>query len=205
MTKKLDLKTIETVQKLELTINVERIRSELACLVSQYPELETMSQFAVTSKDGSNDWSGSIGLWKDGRNNWTGSIGQWKDVTGAKSPKEFHLVAEALRGTYIEKLITKIFPNSYRWRVWKQKPGTCLAPHSDRDWRIHIPIYTSPLCFLALLDNSIHAGAYDEQTQITFYNLQESSAYILNAHAKAHGVFNFSLDTERWHLVGSIY
>lgn len=190
MTEIIDLTQIDTVKKLDITVDVKKLKDELNILVNQFPELRNMPQFSIMSLDGTNDWESSTG--------------RWKDITNIKSPKEFCYVVEALRGTYLEFLVTKKFPNSYRWRLWKQKPNECLRPHSDGDWRIHIPIYTTPQCFLALLDDKLFDGEYEKETKITFYHLEENSVYILNAHNKKHGVFNFSPDVERWHLVGSI-
>lgn len=190
MTRTINLQQIETVKKLDVSVNVKKLQEELNSVVVQFPELSYMSQFSIMTIDGKNDWQSSTGL--------------WKDIKNASSPREFCHVVEALKGTYLEFVITKKFPDSYRWRLWKQKPNECLRPHSDGDWRIHIPIHTSPQCFLALLDDGVSDGEFEKETKITFYHLEEGSVYILNAHNKKHGVFNFSPDVERWHLVGSI-
>lgn len=183
----MDLNKIDTIKEIAFRPKVEKLVEEFSSLMKDYPHLCNKQNVTITNTTTENDWDASSGLAKDLDN----------------PPRDYNVVVDALAGSYIDHIITRKFPGSYRWRLWQHLPNSCLRPHRDTDYRIHIPIVTDPASFLVLLNNNPEDGAWNHQTDSMFYHMELGKAYILNTFKYAHGVLNFS-GYSRWHLVGSI-
>ena len=106
----------ETIELLDFRPSPEKLQESLDQLFVAYPELEEMEQFSVTTIDGENDWTASTGWAKDLKH----------------KPQEYNTVVKALRGSYFEHIMTNIFPETYRWRMWRATKDGSLR--LDRDW-----------------------------------------------------------------------
>lgn len=182
----IDITTVDKIQELEFKPNVNKLQSDFAGLMHNFPFLHDLENVTLTNTTSENDWQASAGL----------------AVDLDHSPRDYSVVIDALRGTYMEHLITRVFPGGYRWRLWNHPPHACLRPHRDTDYRIHIPIETHPASFIGLMQDSPADGAWATEANIEFFHMELGKAYILNTFKYAHGVFNFS-EHSRWHMVGS--
>jgi len=121
-------------------------------------------------------------LWEEG----TGSaIGAGKLI----NTKDFTVLNERLRGTYIEE-VHNVLAKDYnfgRMRLMKLTGRKCMSLHTDMEKRIHIPITTNENCLMIVDDEVIHMPA-------------DGNAYLVNT-IKRHTALNSNKDFDRIHLM----
>ena len=103
--------------------------------------------------------------------------------------KDFTVLNEALKGTYIEE-VHNILAKDYtfgRMRLMKLTGRKCMSLHIDLEKRIHIPITTNENCLMIVDDEIIHMPA-------------DGNAYLVNT-TKRHTALNSNQDFDRIHLM----
>jgi len=157
---------------------------ELLNIIDQF-NLHDHKQISLTSIEGNNDWSCSIG----------------KILDLPYKEKFYSIVNEALRDTYIEKLILEN-KKFYRWRAMKISPHSTYSVHKDgqsniTNVRCHIPIVTNENAHL------IFFGKDKKNKNPNLYNLECGKIYEVNT-TEYHSAINFG-EQDRWHIIGVKY
>ena len=160
---------IQTIRK---DINLSRIIDEVEKYIFSYENFGYKNQICLQSLNETSDpYYGSRGL---------------NEIDSEYTEKDFNVFVFP-EMIYTNKIIEEL--GLFRARIMRMKPKTCLSYHYDPTPRIHIPIITSPSCFL-LIDKKAH------------YLKANGSAYLVDT-TKWHTAINASFDS-RTHLVGNI-
>jgi len=108
--------------------------------------------------------------------------------------EEFKYINPGLEGTELEKVYEtcKLNYNITRFRIAKINPKNCYGWHKDEEIRIHVPVLTSPGCFIVTDDGlATHLPA-------------DGSAYVFYARNGYHTAVNSDYKLERIHLLLNI-
>lgn len=167
------------------THNYENILfGELLQVIDEH-NLHEHKQISLTSIDGSDDW--------------TCSIGSILDLPYRE--KLYSKINKSLQGTHIHKLIQE---NSqyYRWRAMKMPPHGTYSIHKDgqqgvTNIRCHIPIVTNNQAYM------IFFGEDKNNINPTLEHLECGKIYEVNT-TDYHSALNFG-DQDRWHIIGVKY
>jgi len=168
-----------TVTKLDLRIDIDRLRNNTLSLIDQIPLDEKDKQLCLMHSDVCQN------KWYDG----VGTLNKRYPRNPIPFESSFNIINEELNGTYIEealKLISKTHTVS-RARLMMLDPKSCYSWHRDVSQRIHIAIETNPHCFLAFETGCIHIPA-------------DGNAYLADTR-QYHSAFNGSSSASRMHLV----
>jgi hypothetical protein len=107
---------------------------------------------------------------------------------------EFKYINPGLEGTELENIYEtcKKLYNISRFRIAKINPKNCYGWHKDEEIRIHVPVFTSPGCFIVTDDGlATHLPA-------------DGSAYVFYARNGYHTAVNSDYNLERIHLLLNI-
>jgi len=122
-------------------------------------------------------------------NLWEEGVGSAFGAGKFINTKDFKVLNEELKGTYIEEVYGILFekyPFS-RMRLMKLTGRSCMSLHSDLEKRIHIPISTNENC-LMIVDNEV------------CYLPADGNAYLVDT-TKRHTALNSNKDFDRIHLL----
>jgi hypothetical protein len=121
---------------------------------------------------------------------------RWEDGIGSSfsgqqilNTKEYTVLNEMLKGTYLEKVhdtVAKDY-NFGRLRLMKLSGRQCMSLHVDLERRIHVPIVTNENCLMIVDDEVIHMPA-------------DGNAYVVDT-KKRHTALNSNKDFDRIHLM----
>jgi hypothetical protein len=122
-------------------------------------------------------------------NLWEEGVGSALGAGKFINTKDFTVLNEELKGTYIEEVYKTLFEKYPfgRMRLMKLTGRTCMSLHSDLEKRIHIPILTNENCLMIVDDEIIHMPA-------------DGNAYLVNT-TKRHTALNSNKDFDRIHLL----
>ena len=178
---------MELVEVLDTNIDVSRLREEISSLMIRY-DLTLLTQVSLTSLTGDNDWYSANGK-----------------ISNLKYPERyFKSINEGIKDTYLEECI-KRYKDFYRWRILKLSPKQSYSIHSDGDGvnnniRLHIPIITNDLAFLAFYDQLPN---HQQTSKVYYEHLPVGASYRVNT-TQLHTAVNYGT-TDRYHLVGVKY
>tara|TARA_B100000497_G_scaffold125748_2_gene162910 strand:+ start:2261 stop:2779 length:519 start_codon:yes stop_codon:yes gene_type:complete len=120
---------------------------------------------------------------------WYQGCGQITHLMPKFMNKDFTVINENLKGSYLEYVIKEL-QKTYaigRARIMRLEPRKCMSLHVDLSKRIHIPVITN-LDALMIINNEVHHMPAD------------GSAYLTDT-TKRHTALNASKDEERLHLL----
>ena len=178
---------MKLVEVLDTNIDVSRLREEISSLMIRY-DLTLLTQVSLTSLTGDNDWYSANGK-----------------ISNLKYPERyFKSINEGIKDTYLEECI-KRYKDFYRWRILKLSPKQSYSIHSDGDGvnnniRLHIPIITNDLAFLAFYDQLPN---HQQTSKVYYEHLPVGASYRVNT-THLHTAVNYGT-TDRYHLVGVKY
>jgi len=157
---------------------------ELLNLIDEH-NLHEHNQISLTSVEGNNDW--------------TCSIGSILDLPYRE--KLYSTINKSLEGTYIHKLIEEN-NQYYRWRAMKIAPHGTYSIHKDgqqnvTNIRCHIPIVTNDQAYM------IFFGENKDNKNPNLYHLECGKIYEVNT-TQYHSALNFG-EEDRWHIIGVKY
>lgn len=173
------------VRVIHTDIDSNRALKEAQGLMKSFG-MPNMSQFALYSEDGNDNWQSGVGRSKG-------------------TPFVHEIINKSVKGTYLEELTLR-YKNYYRWRLMILAPGRCYSIHNDasdnrdlrRHYRVHIPIQSNVATPLMFFNET---PTYDKMRNTCDYYLMEAgNSYLFNAN-KLHTAINGSNDI-RIHLVG---
>lgn len=172
------------VQQLESKINHSKLIDDFKALNENVLFDPITGQISVTSIEGDNDWTCSVGK-----------------IHMLKKPERFYCVLnKMLAGSEFEKVV-KAYPEFYRWRLMQLGPRQIYSIHSDsngngkRNKRLHIPLVSNPNCYMMFIDDDI--------TKPTMYHLDVGKVYEVDT-TNRHTALNCGIHN-RVHLVGVRY
>ena len=161
--------------KLNYNFDIDRLAAESLELFEKYG---SSVQISLKHRENANKDS----LWDDGIGSAIGD-GQFLNT------KEYIVLNEMLKGSYIEKIHNTIVKDySFgRMRLMKLSGRQCMSLHVDLEKRIHIPIITNKNCLMIVDEEVIHMPA-------------DGNAYLVNT-TKRHTALNSNLNFDRIHLM----
>ena len=161
--------------KLNYNFDIDRLAAESLELFEKYG---SSGQISLKHRENANKDS----LWDDGIGSAIGD-GQFLNT------KEYIVLNEMLKGSYIEKIHNTIVKDySFgRMRLMKLSGRQCMSLHVDLEKRIHIPIITNKNCLMIVDEEVIHMPA-------------DGNAYLVNT-TKRHTALNSNLNFDRIHLM----
>jgi len=147
--------------------------------------LQDLNQISLTSIDGNDDWTCSIG-----------SI-----LELPYREKLYSKINNSLEGTYIHKLIEEN-NQYYRWRAMKMPPHATYSIHKDgqkgvTNIRCHIPVVTNDQAYM------IFFGEDKNNKNPTLNHMECGKIYEVNT-TQYHSALNFGGE-DRWHIIGVKY
>ena len=175
------------VEVVDTDIDVDRLREAVSAIMIRF-DLTSLSQISLTSLTGDNDWHSANGR-----------------ISNLKYPERyFRSINEGIKGTYIEECI-KRYRDFYRWRILRLSPKQSYSIHSDGDGvnnniRLHIPIITNDLAFLAFYDQLPN---HKQTSKVYYEHLPVGASYRVNT-TNLHTAVNYG-NADRYHLVGVKY
>jgi len=166
---------VSNYSKLNYNFDIDRLASESLELFEKHG---ASGQISLKHREESDKES----LWDDGIGSAAGG-GQFLNT------KEYVVLNEMLKGSYIEKVHNNIstYYNFGRMRLMKLSGRQCMSLHVDLEKRIHIPIITNKNCLMIVDDEVIHMPA-------------DGNAYLVNT-TKRHTALNSNLNFDRIHLM----
>jgi len=172
------------VQQLESKINHSKLIDDFKALNENVLFDSITGQISITSIEGDNDWTCSVGK-----------------IHMLTKPERFYCVLnKMLAGSEFEKVV-KAYPEFYRWRLMQLGPRQIYSIHSDsngngkKNKRLHIPLVSNPNCYMMFIDDDINKPS--------MYHLAVGNVYEVNTTGR-HTAFNCGLHN-RVHLVGVRY
>jgi hypothetical protein len=166
---------VSNYSKLNYNFDIDRLASESLELFEKHG---SSGQISLKHREESDKES----LWDDGIGSAAGG-GQFLNT------KEYVVLNEMLKGSYIEKIHNTIVKDySFgRMRLMKLSGRQCMSLHVDLEKRIHIPIITNKNCLMIVDEEVIHMPA-------------DGNAYLVNT-TKRHTALNSNLNFDRIHLM----
>lgn len=161
--------------KLNYNFDLDRLAEESLELFEKHGD---SGQISLKHRENSDKES----LWDDG----VGSSFSGQQILNTK---EYKVLNEMLKGTYLEKVhdtMAKDY-NFGRLRLMKLSGRQCMSLHVDLETRIHIPIITNENCLMIVDDEVIHMPA-------------DGNAYVVDT-KKRHTALNSNKDFDRIHLM----
>ena len=157
---------------------------ELLRVIDEH-NLHDLTQISLTSIEGNDDW--------------TCSVGSILDLPYRE--KLYSEINKSLIGTNIHKLI-KQNKQYYRWRAMKVPPHATYSIHKDgqqgvTNIRCHIPIVTNDQAYM------IFFGEDRNNKNPTLYHFDCGKIYEVNT-TQYHSALNFG-EEDRWHIIGIKY
>lgn len=172
------------VQQLESTIDHDKLVNDFKLLNKTVLFDPNTAQISVTSVDGNNDWSCSVGK-----------------IHQLNKPERFYsTLNRALAGSEFESVVNA-YSQFYRWRLMQLGPRQNYSIHSDstgnhkQNKRLHIPLITNPGCYMMFIG--------DDVTRPELHHLEVGKVYEVNT-TGLHSALNFGTEN-RIHLVGVRY
>lgn len=105
--------------------------------------------------------------------------------------RDFSVLNEVCRDTYIEEVVSAIPYELGRLRIMRVKGRTCYSVHRDTTQRVHLPMVTNPQALMLFPDHGL------------IVNLPVNGHVYLTDTTERHTAMNGSLD-DRYHLVGAL-
>lgn len=176
------------VEQLHDNIDSEKIWQEIYTLLLSQDELKNLDQISLTSIDGNDDWTCSVGR-----------------ISTLEYPERYYsTINKTLAGTELEKTLNR-YPQYYRWRLMKIDPKKTYSVHKDGNaisdnLRIHIPLQTNEGCFLCFY---LTVPLNQKDSVVRHVHLETGKSYIVNT-TGFHTAVNYG-NTQRYHLVGVKY
>jgi len=172
------------VKELKLHDYSEVLFSELLSVIEQH-NLQEQNQISLTSVEGNDDW--------------TCSIGSILDLPHRE--KLYSTINKSLEGTHIHKLIEEN-KHYYRWRAMKISPHSTYSIHKDgqsdiTNVRCHIPVVTNNQAYM------IFFGEDKNNLNPKLHHFECGKIYEVNT-TQYHSALNFG-DEDRWHIIGVKY
>lgn len=162
-------------------VDLKALQLELKLVLAKLNGMElaepygSSSQIGLQAPEKTDDWK----KW------WDQTAGKVSRVQGKERDDCIYPIFEELKviNSYLKKY------NIFRARLMKLNPRTTLSWHRDFTPRIHIPIITSPGCFIVL--------------KRKLYHLEAGKSYLVDT-TLDHTAINCD-KTDRWHLVGCVH
>lgn len=176
------------VETIDNDIDSSKIWDEVYNLLLVKDELKDLDQISLTSVDGADDWTCSVGR-----------------ISKLQYPERYYsTLNRTLVGTELEKLLTR-YPQYYRWRLMKLEPKKTYSVHKDSNdtadnLRMHIPLQTNEGCFLCFY---VSVPLNKQYSRVKHEHLETGKSYLVNT-SGFHTAVNYG-DTQRYHIVGVKY
>jgi len=150
--------------------------------------LDDVDQVSLTSIDGENDWTSTVG----------------KKQSLQYPERYYATINKALAGTEVEKVINR-YPQYYRWRLLRLSPKNTYSVHKDgeqnqNNLRLHIPLQTNEGCFLCFY---VTVPLNQTYSMVKHEHLETGKSYVVDT-TNFHTAVNYG-DTQRYHIVGVRY
>lgn len=120
---------------------------------------------------------------------WFDGVGQLSKL--GLEEKQFMMLNEECRGTYIEEVIKSLPYRLGRLRLMRLRRRSCMSVHYDTTWRIHLPLVTNPEALMIFPEDALIC-----------HMPNDGRVYLTNT-LKPHTAMNGGLE-DRVHLVGVI-
>ena len=161
--------------KLNYNFDLDRLAEESLELFEKHGD---SGQISLKHRENSDKES----LWDDG-------VGSSFSGHQILNTKEYTVLNEMLKGTYLEKVHNTVAKdyNFGRMRLMKLSGRQCMSLHVDLERRIHVPIVTNENCLMIVDDEVIHMPA-------------DGNAYVVDT-KKRHTALNSNKDFDRIHLM----
>lgn len=166
------------IEKLDFTFDIEKIRAECIGIEDTVGFCHETNQIGLKHTENIHETQ-----------TWYQGCGQMTHLMPRYTNKDFTVINEELKGSYLEHVIEEL-QKTYsigRARIMKLEPRKCMSLHVDLSKRIHIPVITN-LDALMIINNEVHHMPAD------------GSAYLTDT-TKRHTALNASKDEERLHLL----
>ena len=140
----------ELLYSLGMNVDVTKLQDELKYILTLTQWHPLNNQISVQYRAGDEDTA-----WYSGG----GKLGEWID--GKWSPffdeRDFNVINPALKGSYLEHVLTAMPVTAVRARLMRLKSKSCYSVHVDRTPRYHIAIHTNPHArFIFTKNNQVH-------------------------------------------------